>query len=141
MNWSKTSGPAKRADVLGWDTDLSQELVSPNHKGCDKLLFCFTAFNLHDAQPRVLWEVLASLADRYSTGLVGMTSFVMPLHYMKHNGTAVPVRYGCSYVGGPSLRRDLARGGCLVVEAKGLVSDAYTPDGWVRPTVRLYRNF
>ena len=28
VNWSKTTGPAKRANVLGWDTDLVLKLVA-----------------------------------------------------------------------------------------------------------------
>jgi hypothetical protein len=45
------------------------------------VFFCFV---ITAAQSRELWEVIAGVAERYATGLVGMKAFVAPFHHMKH---------------------------------------------------------
>lgn len=81
---SKTLLPSLRGEILGWQVDLVEETIHPNTKGCDKLLFSFFSVNLTISQPVKTWQLLASLAERYSRGIVGMRSFVRPLHYMIH---------------------------------------------------------
>ena len=84
INESKTVHPTQHTEVLGWDTDLPAELCSPNTKGCNKLLVVFFCFDVKICQSYNLWEVLTGVAERYSTGLVGMKAFVAPFHHMKH---------------------------------------------------------
>ena len=50
--------------------------------GLDRLFFEFFSIDLHLPQALHSWQVLASLAERYSLGLFGMRSFVAPLHKM-----------------------------------------------------------
>jgi hypothetical protein len=76
INESKTVHPTQHTDVLGWDTDLPAELCSPNTKGCNKLLEVFFCFDILAAQSYNLSEVLARVAERYPTGLVGMKALL-----------------------------------------------------------------
>jgi hypothetical protein len=69
-------------DLLGWDTNLETESAGPNQKGCDKLLHCFCRINVEQQQYMMLWQVLVSIAERYSARLLAMRSFVSPLHHM-----------------------------------------------------------
>ena len=82
INDSKSVLPTLRSDNIGWDTNLETELAGPNQKGCDKLLHCFCRVDVSHPQSKALWYVLASVAERYSTGLLSMRSFVSPLHHM-----------------------------------------------------------
>ena len=82
INGSKSVLPTLRTDLLGWDTNLETELAGPNQKGRDKLLHCFCRIDVSRPQSKELWEVLASVAERYSAGLLAMKAFVSPLHHM-----------------------------------------------------------
>ena len=82
INCSKSVGPVVRCDLLGWDTNLVTELAGPNQKGCDKCLHCFLRIDTDRDQSKKLWTVLASVAERYSAGLIAMRAFVSPLHHM-----------------------------------------------------------
>lgn len=79
---SKNQAPATQSIILGWDVDLLTESVCPNKKGRDKLLYAFFSVNTNNSQPLRLWQLLASLAERYSIGLLCMRPFVAPLHHM-----------------------------------------------------------
>jgi hypothetical protein len=93
INLSKAVPPTVRADLLGWDTRLNEEFIGPNQKGCDKLLHCFCRIDVTHGQTQALWEVLASVAERYSAGLVVMRSFVSPLHHMVQKCGVNATRY------------------------------------------------
>ena len=89
----KTVLPTLRTDLLGWDTCLVAERSMPNQKGCDKLLHSFFRFDFSKPQPLSVWQLLASLAERYSLGLVGMRSFVTPFHHMTRKFGPDPCRH------------------------------------------------
>ena len=82
INRLKMVEPTLRCDLLGWDTNLATELAGPNQKGCDKLLHCFCRIDVAQELSKDVWQVLASIAERYSAGLLAMRSFVSPLHHM-----------------------------------------------------------
>lgn len=82
INASKSVNPTMRADLLGWDTRLDTSMSGPNQKGRDKLLHCFLRVDTDFPQSKEMWMVLASIAERYSAGLVMMRAFVSPLHHM-----------------------------------------------------------
>ena len=46
------------------------------------MLHCFLRIDTNKDQGKKLWEVLASIAERYSNGLLAMRAFVSPLHHM-----------------------------------------------------------
>ena len=83
----KTVSPTSRADILGWTVDLNTELVRPSDRGIDKLLFAFFFVDTSRPQTQKMYQLLASLAERYSNGIVCMKPFVRPLHHMVAMGS------------------------------------------------------
>jgi len=71
--------PGPVQEVLGWDADLRSATVNPNIKGREKLLLYFFTFNTNRPHSIKEWKRLASLAERYSTGVCGMRDMVAPL--------------------------------------------------------------
>ena len=82
LNPAKSCPPAFQGEVIGWFVDLQKATIRPNDRGIDKLLFSFFAFDSHSAISLRLYQVLASLAERYSRALRGMRAMVAPLHHM-----------------------------------------------------------
>ena len=74
--------PTTAIDVIGWHVDLVAETIRPNDKGIRKLYFVFFAILDLDAKnwPLVHVQIAASLAERYSMGIVGMRAFVTPFN-------------------------------------------------------------
>ena len=76
---SKCVRPSKTANVIGWFVDLTRNLIRPNDKGLNKLLFVFFFVDEKKPQPLKVFQLMASLAERYSHAIKGMRSFVDPL--------------------------------------------------------------
>lgn len=81
----KTVKPTDRGEVLGWYLCLFCLLqkcatIRPNDKGIRKLALVFLSIDLEAVYWSLhLCQVLASLAERYSQGIMGMRPFVEPL--------------------------------------------------------------
>ena len=90
INFKKQVLPCLACDVLGWHIDLEDETFRPNNRGIRKLVFAFWMVAAGKKFPLVVYQLLASLAERYSLGWPGMAPFVYPLHGMttKFNGHA-----------------------------------------------------
>jgi hypothetical protein len=71
--------------------------VNPNIKGREKLLLFFFTFNTNRPHPVKEWEQLASLAERYSTGVCGMRGMVAPLHNAVSECHARAARLSCAH--------------------------------------------
>jgi hypothetical protein len=82
INKSKTIPPSKQADILGWRIDLEAESIRPSDKAIDKLVFVFFHIDSKAAHPLRVWQLLSSLAELYSNGIIGMRSYVRPFHHM-----------------------------------------------------------
>lgn len=82
INASKTVSPARSMDFIGWLVDLDSQSIRPNDKGIRKLVVSFFDTTLTASRSLQTFQVMASLACRYSQGLVGMRPFVQPLHTM-----------------------------------------------------------
>lgn len=78
----KIHTPSRTAEFIGWFIDLNLASLRPNDKGIHKLVVSF--FGCEPQKPISLhdYQVLASLACRYSQGLLGMQPFVQPLYAM-----------------------------------------------------------
>jgi len=77
----KVFGPASQGDSLGFDVNFSTLKIRPNDRAIKKLMLIFFSVDVQIAQPKQTWEIMASLAVRYSKVLRGMTLFVAPLHH------------------------------------------------------------
>jgi hypothetical protein len=82
INVSKSLPPARTAEFIGWFIDLDLAFLRPNDKGIRKLVVSFFGCQLHKPLPLHDYQVLASLAYRYSQGLIGLRPFVQPLYVM-----------------------------------------------------------
>ena len=82
LNSAKSIAPSHQGEVIGWYVDLRRALIRPNDRGIEKLVFSFFSFDSRSALPLRLYQVLASLAERYSKALRGMRALVAPLHHM-----------------------------------------------------------
>mgnify|MGYP006950272510 CR=1 FL=1 len=78
----KSVPPSSAGEFIGWWIDLSLGTIRPNDKGIDKLLFVFFVFDFTESHNSATWSLLASLADRYSRCLRGMSTFVSPFWRM-----------------------------------------------------------
>ena len=58
------------------------ESIHPSDKGIRRLMFSFLSFDINGSFPLVFFQVLASLAQRYSLCLRGLRAFVQPLYSM-----------------------------------------------------------
>jgi len=83
----KSVPPSTITDVLGWNINLLTETIRPSDKGIDKLLFAFFFVDIRKPQTLKTYQLLASLAERYSLAILGMRPFVAPLHSMLLLGT------------------------------------------------------
>ena len=74
--------PTTATDVIGWHVNLISATIRPNDKGIRKLYFVFFAILNLEANywPLVHVQVAASLAERYSMGIIGMRAFVTPFN-------------------------------------------------------------
>jgi hypothetical protein len=82
INLSKSVLPSRCTDFIGWLIDLDLKSVRPNQKGIEKIVMAFFSFDMDAAHPLRTYQVLASLACRYSRGIIGMRPFVQPLYAM-----------------------------------------------------------
>ena len=74
--------PSTAAEVIGWYIDLIKATIRPNDKRIRKLFFVF--FAVIDSEkthwPLIHVQIVASLAERYSMGIIGMRAFVDPFN-------------------------------------------------------------
>ena len=82
MNYGKEVAPTTRLEILGWLVDLIFETFQPSDKAARKLTFAFVIVAGNHHMCMNTYQMLASLADRYSHGILGMRPFVFPLHEM-----------------------------------------------------------
>jgi hypothetical protein len=82
INFAKSVLPSRCTDFIGWLIDLDTESIRPNQKGIEKIVMAFFSFDMTAAHPLRTYQVLASLACRYSRGILGMRPFVQPLYAM-----------------------------------------------------------
>jgi hypothetical protein len=68
--------PSTRCDLIGWFVDVIDATFRPNDKGIDALTRSFLSLSSNTAINKREYQVLASLACRYSRGLLGMRPFV-----------------------------------------------------------------
>ena len=82
MNYSKEVTPTTLLEILGWLVDLVLESFRPSDKAARKLTFAFVIVAGNHPMRLDVYQMLASLADRYSHGILRMRPFVFPLHEM-----------------------------------------------------------
>jgi hypothetical protein len=82
INLSKSVPPSRQTDFIGWFIDLDTETLRPNAKGIEKIVVAFFSIDMSIPHALRTFQVLASLACRYSRGLLGMRPFVQPLYAM-----------------------------------------------------------
>lgn len=85
---SRTTCPVKKylpnikGELIGWFIHLGEASLRPNDKGIDSLTRAFLSLERNRALSRRQYQVIASLACRYSRGLRGMRPFVRPFFNM-----------------------------------------------------------
>ena len=72
----KKCPPKSKGELIGWYLDLDRATLRPNDKGIDNLTRAFMSLSERQVLKRREYQVLASLACRYSRGLRGMRPFV-----------------------------------------------------------------
>jgi len=73
--------PCVRAEILGWWVNLISGRIRPSDKGIRKWTFTFFSLNANASHwPLEVCQLLASLAYRYSAGIMGMRPFVNPFY-------------------------------------------------------------
>jgi hypothetical protein len=77
--------PTKTANIIGWFVNLLSGRIRPNDKGINKLLFVFLFVDERSPQPLKVFQLMSSLAERYSQGIRGMRAFVDPITNMTRN--------------------------------------------------------
>jgi len=86
----KSWGPSPTGEVIGWYIDLTAGTIRPNDRGIRKLALVFLTL---DISPSARWslhlcQVLASLTERYSRGIIGMRTFVEPFIALTRSAAA-----------------------------------------------------
>jgi hypothetical protein len=76
INRDKSVNPCRVCEDIGWVIDLNLEVVYPNQKGIRKLITCFFSVDVHKRISQHQFQVMASLACRYSLALEGTRPFV-----------------------------------------------------------------
>ncbi len=89
LSEEKSCPPSKKADIIGWSCDMLNETFGPNEKGINKLLLCFYFVDYNRPLTCRVYQLLASLAERYSSGLCALSAFVYPFHSMTGIGDHV----------------------------------------------------
>ena len=79
INLEKSVAPRRLADFIGWTIDLDSATLRPNDKGVAKLVVEFFSVDAKKSYSLHKFQVLSSLAARYSQGLRGMRPFVHAL--------------------------------------------------------------
>ena len=90
---SDNTTPTKAVDVIGWRIDLDKETIRPNDKGLRKLFFVLFVLVDNNAKswPLVHVQILSSLFERYSMGIIGMKAFITPINsLLSHNPNLHP---------------------------------------------------
>jgi hypothetical protein len=80
INLDKSVLPCVKCDCIGWTIDLPLSVLYPNEKGIRKLVAAFFSLDMKSKIPQKKWQRLASLAERYSAGILGARPFVRSLH-------------------------------------------------------------
>ncbi len=89
LSSEKSCSPSKKAEIIGWNIDLMNGTFGPNEKGRNKLLLCFFYVDYNRPLTCKVYQLLASLAERYSSGLCSLSAFVHPFHSMTGIGEHV----------------------------------------------------
>jgi len=88
----------QRQVILGWLINFLDSrggaTIRPKDEAIDKLCHMLFCFNVLKLQPKVFWQALASLLERYSLGLVGMRAHVDCFHKMSKNKCGVTKKDG-----------------------------------------------
>jgi hypothetical protein len=90
---SDNTTPTMEVDVIGWRIDLNKETIRPNDKGIRKLFFVLFVLVDNEAKywPLVHVQILSSLFERYSMGIIGMRAFITPINsLLSHNPNLHP---------------------------------------------------
>ena len=74
------SPPLQRVEVLGYDIDLVAETILPSLRSRNKLIFFLLSFDWKKQQPVALFQIVASLAERFSHVILGTRPFVTLLY-------------------------------------------------------------
>ena len=80
INLDKSVVPCVKCDCIGWTIDLPLSVIYPNAKGIRKLVASFFSIDIKSTITQKIWQRLASLAERYSAGILGARPFVRSLH-------------------------------------------------------------
>jgi len=86
LNETKRVDPVKVGEVLGWSINLIEETFCPSEKSRNKLLISFFFVDYNKSLSCKVYQLLASLAERYSSGLIALSCFVHPFHTMTSIG-------------------------------------------------------
>jgi len=75
----KRQYPTSTPTIIGWTFDFSKETLRPNDKGIRKMFMVF--FVIVDISSKAQWSIttiqmLQSISERYSRGILGMRPFV-----------------------------------------------------------------
>lgn len=76
INPTKSIGPSRSGDLIGWTIHIDTRSIYPNDKGCKKLAAVFFSCNANDIVTVKALQRMGSLASRYSRGVVGSRPFV-----------------------------------------------------------------
>ena len=90
LNREKSIGPSRSCECIGWVIDLDSVSVFPNEKGIHKLTSCFFGLRLHKRLSRRQFQIMGSLASRYSAAIRGARPFVRV--FFAHCHIRSPVR-------------------------------------------------
>ena len=79
LDTEKRQYPTSNPTIIGWTFDFSKETLRPNDKGIRKLFMVF--FVIVDISSKARWSIttiqmLQSISERYSRGILGMRPFV-----------------------------------------------------------------
>jgi hypothetical protein len=86
INTLKSVLPCSVAEAIGWILDLLRGLIYPNEKGIKKLAGVFFAVDLAGRIPTKTFQIMASLASRYSLAIIGMRPFVQSFYAESASG-------------------------------------------------------
>ena len=89
----KSFGPSPTGEIIGWYLDMIAGTVRPSDRGIRKLAIVFLTVDITSKDvrwPLQLCQLLSSLAEQYSRGLVGMRPFVEPFIGLTRTAAKAP---------------------------------------------------
>jgi len=89
----KSFGPSPTGEVIGWYIDLTVGTIRPSDRGIRKLALVFLTLDISSSDlrwPLQTCQVAASLAERYSRGIIAMRPFVEPLIALTRTAAKAP---------------------------------------------------